>query len=478
MSTEKKEVKQNSRLDEKLYYYAEITVEALSPLVLASGKSGNFFDVELVRDANGLPAIPGTTIAGILRHAVQELNGKNGINVANELFGFQNGDEGRRSSVEVSWAYVHDSENKYHKSFYPREKIEKDLILNELYMTDNPAFKRDHVRLSEKGTTFETGKFDRYFVPTGSRFTFSIGLWSNNENENWDKLLNILASPLFRIGAAGRTGYGKIDVIGIKIPDKNKNYFDLSNDDDIEAFRKCNFSTSLDKESKLDNSIGKEELELSFPLGFRIGGGSKSFLENNKHPADSLPYSEKVIKWNEENGKGMFDERWVITIPGASVKGALRHRAAYHLARKKMTWTEEQKDDGLSELFGYAADENNSENKGKAGKIWFSDLYLDLNKNKTKTYPLSRNSIDRFTGGTKDGALFQEENAYSPYNSENQKFETYTMTIYYDSSIKDSIEYKAFDWAVKDLKAGRLAIGGGSGHGLGFSLPNKEEEKK
>lgn len=471
MSTDRKEIKQNSRLDEKLYYYAEITVESLSPLVLASGKSGNFFDVELVRDANGLPAIPGTTITGILRHAVQELNGKNGINVANELFGFQNGDEGRRSSVEVSWAYVHDSENKYHKSFYPREYIEKDQILRELYITDNPDFKRDHVRLSEKGTTFETGKFDRYFVPTGSRFTFSIGLWANGENENWDILLNILASPLFRIGAAGRAGYGKIDVIGIKIPDKNKKYFDLTNDDDIETFRKCNFSTSPDKESKLDNSIGEINLKLSFPLGFRIGGGSKSFLENNKHPADSLPYSEKVIKWNEESGlwKGMFDEKWVITIPGASVKGALRHRAAYHLARLKKTWTEEQKDDGLSELFGYAADENNSENKGKAGKIWFSDLYLDLNK--AKTYPLSRNSIDRFTGGTKDGALFQEENVCT-YDKRNKKTETYTMTIYYDSRIEGSIEYEAFEWAIQDLKAGRLAIGGGSGHGLGFCVPN------
>lgn len=84
-----------------------------------------------------------------------------------------------------------------------------------------------------------------------------------------------------------------------------------------------------------------------------------------------------------------------------------------------------------------------------------------------KTYQLSRNSIDRFTGGTLSGALFQEENVRAE-----QTFET---SIYLDKSIdKSSDEYKAFSWALEDLKSGRLALGGGSGHGLGF---NHAEEK-
>ena len=75
---------------------------------------------------------------------------------------------------------------------------------------------------------------------------------------------------------------------------------------------------------------------------------------------------------------------------------------------------------------------------------------------------LSRNSIDRFTGGTLSGALFQEENVGGK--------ESFTITIYIDKNInKDSKEYKAFQWALDDLKAGRLALGGGSGHGLGFN---------
>ena len=67
-----------------------------------------------------------------------------------------------------------------------------------------------------------------------------------------------------------------------------------------------------------------------------------------------------------------------------------------------------------------------------------------------------------------DGALFQEENVRG-----GQTFET---CIYLDNSIdKKSNEYKSFEWALEDLKAGRLALGGGSGHGLGF---NYAEEVK
>lgn len=445
-----------SRMNKNYYYCAEITIEAVSPLVLASGKSGNFFDVELVRDANGLPAISGTTMAGILRHAVQREIGEENVK---QLFGYQTRKEGLSSSIEVSWAYVHDSKNCIHKSFYPRTKIEEDGILKELYISesDNPAFKRDHVNLNEKGVANakDGGKFDRYFVPSGCRFTFSIGLWSENDkDDNWSKILNILFSPTFRIGAAGRAGYGCIKVIGIRVPSKEKNYFDLSKNDDIKSFRTCTENLNL---SNFTNEIEKINIKLCFPLGFRIGGGAKSLLEGNGHAADMLPYSERVITWSDN--KGAFESQRKIAIPGSAIKGALRHRAAYHLARigKKWNW-DEKEDDGLSELFGNAANENASESIGQAGKIWFTDLYL----NQAKTYQLSRNSIDRFSGGTLNGALFQEENVGTA-----QTFETF---IYVKKNVdKTSNEFKAFEWAIEDLKAGRLALGGGSGHGLGFN---------
>ncbi len=449
-----------SRDDKKYYYYAEITIEAVTPLVLASGKSGNFFDVELVRDANGLPAIPGSTIAGILRHAFKKEADRT---TAELFFGYQKGKDGYSSSLEVSWAYVHDSKNCSHKYYYPESKIGEDPILSELYIIDNSDFKRDHVSLNNKGVTKGSEKFDRCFVPVGCRFSFSLGLWTEEkEDKNWNKMLGILYSPSFRIGSAGRAGYGKIKVVEIKTP--SNDCFDLSKLEDIQDFKKCTKKCDLNKflyEPK-ENEI--EKLKLKFPLGFRVGGGIESIFDPT-HIPDILPYCEKVIKWTEDTGT--FKERSKITIPGSALKGALRHRAAYHLARIKKNWAQPGEfvtDDGLSEIFGNAANNSNSEQKGQAGKLWFTDLYLE----ETNTYELSRNSIDRFTGGTLNGVLFQEENVNAGTTIE--------TCIYLDKAIKNnSDEYKAFKWALEDLKAGRLALGGGSGHGLGFNYA--EEEK-
>lgn len=444
-----------SRLEDRLYYFAKITIEAETPLVLASGKSGNLFDVELVRDANGLPAISGTTLTGIIRHAVSRKNKE----LAEKIFGSINDKADRNvSAFECSWGYVHNSSNSCTKDFLLEAKIKEDSILKELYEKDNPSFNRDHNKLNDKGVVKDSGKFDRSFVPVGTRFTFTMGMWASEQNETWNEILTILHSPLFRIGGAGRAGYGKIKVVDIKVP-KN-GFYDISKEEDLLSFK--DESKLVSSEEKYNSDIKAEEICLNFPLGFRIGGGRTQFSKFDRD-LDMKPYSEKVIEWN--GNSGTFTALPKITIPGSSVKGVLRHRAAYHLARITGKWADSDslKNDGLTELFGDAETENfNDKGKkvstGKTGKIFFTDLHLD----DVKTYVQSRNSIDRFTGGTRKSALFQEENV-----SNNQ---TFKMSIYYDSDLdKTSKEFKAFKWALEDLKNGRLAIGGGAGHGLGFN---------
>ena len=43
------------------------TIELDSPLIIGTGKGDSLHDAVFVQDANGLPVIPGTTIAGVLR---------------------------------------------------------------------------------------------------------------------------------------------------------------------------------------------------------------------------------------------------------------------------------------------------------------------------------------------------------------------------------------------------------------------------
>lgn len=444
-----------SRLKDKLYYFAKITIEAETPIVLSSGINGVLFDNELVRDANGLPAIPGTTLTGIIRHSVARKNKE----LAEKVFGSINENADRNvSAFECSWGYVHNSHNKMEKNFLPNSKIEKDSILKKLYAKDISSFKRDHAKIDHKGVVEDKGKFDRYFAPAGTRFTFTMGMWAYEKNETWNEILTVLHSPLLRIGGAGRAGYGKIKVIDIKVPQNG--FYDISKEEDFLSFKDESKLVSSNK--KYNSDIKAEEICLNFPLGFRIGGGRTQFSKFDRD-LDMKPYSEKVIEWN--GNSGTFTALPKITIPGSSVKGVLRHRSAYHLARITGKWADSNSlgNDGLSDLFGDAETENyNDKGKristGRTGKIFFTDLRLET----VKTYVQSRNSIDRFTGGTRKGALFQEENVAT-----NQ---VYKMTIYFDSELKkDSDEFTAFKWALEDLKNGRLAIGGGAGHGLGFN---------
>ena len=49
-------------------FLARIIIEAKTPLNIGSGVKGIKSDSLVLRDINGLPFIPGTTIAGLLRH--------------------------------------------------------------------------------------------------------------------------------------------------------------------------------------------------------------------------------------------------------------------------------------------------------------------------------------------------------------------------------------------------------------------------
>ncbi|MDK9694140.1 MAG: RAMP superfamily CRISPR-associated protein [Sulfurimonas sp.] len=82
-------------------------------------------------------------------------------------------------------------------------------------------------------------------------------------------------------------------------------------------------------------------------------------------------------------------------------------------------------------------------------------------------------SIDRFTGGAIDGALFQEKTV-----AKNGDDDWYEIEILLENSIKGD-ELKAFENALKDITTGMLALGGATtkGHGVFMGTVLRDGEK-
>jgi CRISPR/Cas system CSM-associated protein Csm3 (group 7 of RAMP superfamily) len=167
--------------------------------------------------------------------------------------------------------------------------------------------------------------------------------------------------------------------------------------------------------------------------------------------ADMTPIYESVIDYEH----ACLSQKQIL-IPASSVKGALAHRTTYYYNRLQGNTIENQKGiETVKEIFGEA---KNSKDKieGSKGKLILSDCFQTNNKS-TKTF--DHVSIDRFTGGAIDGALFQEKTVADERE--------YKIEILLHISVKDK-ELQAFETALTDITTGMLSLGGATtkGHGI------------
>lgn len=466
-------------------YLARFVIEAETPLAVGSGERDVMTDRLVATDVNGLPYIPGTALAGVLRNA---LTTKDNQKEMNELFGYQEGNEGQGSRLILSAAQMMGKDGS---------------VIDGLQTIDfNDAFYahfqnlpiRQHVRISHKGAAEQGGKFDEQVVYKGTRFCFEMELFGNKDDEKvWNKLLAEFSNPAFRIGGGTRKGFGEVSVKEVK-----SDILDLSKKNELNRY--------LDKTSGLNdefwNSIKadkpemgetnwiKYELTLTPDDFFLFGSGFGS----EDGSADMSYVTEKVIQW--EGDKPYFTNEKVL-IPATSVKGALAHRTAFHFNKELKLFSDLIMEEGKLEamleegyqipvnikkfdsnqrehrlimasegnpavrnLFGYSANDD----EGQRGNVILSDIFLS-EKDKKKQKLLNHVAIDRFTGGAMDGALFSEEVVGSK--------EQFTLKILVkketevDKQESFASYLKAFECALNDLCTGMLPLGGGTmrGHG-------------
>ena len=438
-------------------FLAHVIIEAKTPLKVGGGKNDLFLDAPVQRDWNGLPMILGTSVAGILRRTFEDNIDKG---AANEIFGTRREEENKSESKKeskdenlnlvgsrliVSNALLVDEKGKVCEELL----LEKSRFLR--YFDILPI--RDHVAIGANGTAKDAGKFDEEVVFKGTRFKFSLEL--DGSKEEFERILNLLSDPALRLGGGSSKGFGSLGILEIKWGEFELDRYSSSLNFSSDEFVKFMPDSAADGNSARKKFI-RYELKISPDDFFMFGSG---FGDNE---ADHTPVIESIISYKT----GKLSEQKIL-IPASSVKGALSHRTAFHFNKINKQFVEKAKvgseNEAVKEIFGY---EKNKNNKGAKGKILISDCFLDYDEAKdTKVF--EHVSIDRFTGGAIDSALFQEKAV--------AKRDEFIIEILLKNDVCGDKENEAFDnalgafeAALDDVVQGRLSLGGATTKGYGF----------
>ncbi|MEO1628623.1 MAG: RAMP superfamily CRISPR-associated protein, partial [Bacteroidota bacterium] len=424
-------------------------------LFVGSGADSLLKDALVQRDHQGFPMIRGSSLTGVLRHALETED----VGTWSRFFGYQAEKEGLGSQLKISSAYLvlEDGRTSEGLSSLGREHLPK--------FEDLPQ--RQHVRMTHKGVAADGGKFDNEVVNQGCRFLFEmelVGTGGEREKAHWKRLLDQVHSPLFRLGQGTRNGYGQLSVHSCC-----ERCFDLKKVEDFDAY--LNYQPSFQqtndclhlyefKDSAADDkALQHYRLELWPDAFFHFGAGY------GDEKVDRVPVREEVVRYEE--GSLSFEERSLI--PASSIKGALRHRCCYHYnrLREEEVWAEEIDDptpyigvqnEAVRTLFG--AESGGAIEDAHQGRVLLNDLHP---KEMTNDKIFNHVAIDRFTGGAKDGALFSEKT--SQWMGEKPLVIDLWVVHWkqFSSHIQD-----AFEESLKDICRGLLPLGGmgTKGHGV------------
>ena len=439
-------------------YIARFVVEAETPLFVGSGQTSLLKDALVAKDCNGFPMIPGTSITGILRHA---LEGDESHEEWQSIFGHKEA-QGSASRLRVSPAMM-----MLNASTCSEGIIDFDDANTYALNRYSTLPSRQHVRINDKGVSQEHGLFDNEIVYKGTRFIFELELrGTENDMNEWSGLMHFIHNPTFRIGSGTRNGYGKLKVIR-----SFTKIFDLRILGSFHEY--LDFNPSLNSGISWDNSEQKTTSNSNYaryqlflkPDSFFIF--SEGFGDDE---VDNKPKEEEIVYYKSD---GLYFSNKNTLSPASSVKGALSHRVAFHFNRLNQNFESNGKisSDNLAvyELFGEMG--GASDREPKAGNIFMDDLYFSEDE-MVNDKIFNHVAIDRFTGGALHGALFSEK-VSSLLNNELH------ISVFVKQNNYSAHVIQALENALQDICMGLLPLGGmttkGNGMFTGRLLRDGEE---
>ncbi len=450
-------------MDYPIRYIVRLLVEADTPLAVGAGEVDILNNAPVALDCNGLPMIPGTSLCGVLRHAlIRQAPDDDEQRMVDDIFGYQGKEDGLGSRLVVSSAQLVGSDG---------QVIEGVAEIDETGEYYHHFFNlpvREHCRINQRGTAdaIGHGKFDNLVVYKGSFFVFELELAGDADDKYiWDKMIAAIKSPLFRVGAGIRKGYG-----ALKVKDSIVDIYDLTKPDGLEGYLERNSSLVGNSWDMNYDTINKNQVPVGFtaykltltPDDFFLFGAG--FGDQN---VNIKPVVEKIITW--QAGKPVFNDEMTL-IPASSVKGAIAHRTAFHHNRLEKIYADDpsvdindyvnEKNEAVQTLFG--CPRADGRDTGQQGRVIVSDIFLPLPaEDEQKT--LNHVALDRFTQGPIDGALFSEL-VFSG--------KEFTLELLVENSCLNGHVKDAFEAALTDITKGMLPLGGGVMRGHGFFSGN------
>lgn len=376
-----------------------------TPAHFGNGDGTDLIDMPLLTDSldDKMPLLTGSSIAGALRSYVRERE-----------HGFRQQID-RYTQANQSASVLLFGSNKGNE--YGEQSA---LIVEDAYGKNAAIELRDGVRLEGASRTSAEGAlFTIEMWKAGTTFPLRFELIVR-ENDDTFKLKRALATALVgfkdggvTLGSRKRRGYGQTSATGWRVKE-----YDLTNAgelldwiatgaSELSGFSQPDIVQALGVGETITDQRRmfrlKGEFSLDGSLLIRSGSGPDSEQEaakttDSQHPDMIHLHSARLLPTDGTRGQ-------MPIVSGTSLAGALRARA-FKIARFIAPPTGEGKKAGndlIEHLFG--ADMEKSV-MPEASRITASEHVVSEAKN---TLVQNRVSLDRFTGGARDGALFSEQ---------------------------------------------------------------------
>lgn len=410
----------------------------LTPAHFGNGESDSLLDMPISRDPmNGMPLLTGTSLAGALRNYLRDwelgYNKKEqgSSSLASQLFGSMNGG---------------------------KESLESYLLIDDVVAQTNMTELRDSVSIDPKSRTAAPGKlFNIEVLQAGTTFELSVelllpGADSEMHQPSADALIQALAIALtgFERGEIGlgmrkQRGLGECKVVEWRVET-----FNLRQPKELVAWLEGEekFQTGQSIATLLGATLPDDKRSrFIFDAIFALNG---SLLIRSGAGKPNAPDMVHLV--SNRNGKDKP------ILPGTSIAGALRARAtriADIIGRTEI----------IDEIFGPRDDMKNK----RASRVLIHETEItsgvDMVQNRVK--------IDRFTGGTYPGALFDQQPIFGKEDTQ--------VNIHIEMRDAKNEYIGLWMLLLKDLWTGDLPLGGEASVGRGrlrgihakLTLPDK-----